>query len=85
MEVQHVKGHQDKKTLYKDLPLLAKINVDADKLAGRFQDTYRVSRPTVLRFPVNTVQVNLHGINTITYKLKHTIYYEAVATELRDL
>ena len=33
-----VKGHQDNKTRYKDLPLEAQLTVDADELAGEYQD-----------------------------------------------
>ena len=84
LTITHVKGHQDKKTAYQDLSLLAQLNVDADKLAGRFQTLYGAPRPTVLRFPVNTVQFNLHHTHTITYKLKSVLYHEASAPELQQ-
>jgi hypothetical protein len=34
---QHVKGHQDDKILYADIPLGAKLNVDADAEAGEYR------------------------------------------------
>ena len=36
----HTKGHQDDKHKYDKLPLLAQLNVDADRLAGQYQDRY---------------------------------------------
>ena len=84
LDITHIKGHQDEDIPYKDLPYMAQLNVDADKLADRFQLKYGIPRPTVLRFPINQVQVNLRGINTITYKLKQVLYYEASANELKE-
>lgn len=84
LTIKHVKGHQDEKKAYKDLTILAQLNVDADKLAGSFQTMYGMPRPTVLRFPVNSVQFNLHTTDTVTYKLKSVLYHEASAPALRD-
>ena len=36
LQLQHVKGHQDATTEFDDLPLPAKLNVEADKLAKSF-------------------------------------------------
>ena len=33
---RHVKGHQDDKTIYRNLPLEAQLNVDADHEAGSY-------------------------------------------------
>ena len=44
----HVRGHQDKKTPYHRLPLLAQLNVDADTLAGDYQRDKGDFRPDVL-------------------------------------
>ena len=44
----HVRGHQDKKTPYHRLPLLAQLNVDADELAGDYQRDKGAYRPDVL-------------------------------------
>jgi hypothetical protein len=44
----HVRGHQDKKTPYHRLPLLAQLNVDADTLAGDYQRDKGEFRPDVL-------------------------------------
>jgi hypothetical protein len=44
----HVRGHQDKKTAYHRLPLLAQLNVDADALAGQYQRDLGAFRPDVL-------------------------------------
>ena len=47
----HTKGHQDDHLKYRDLPLMAQLNVDADRLAGQYQDDHGMARPTVLMFP----------------------------------
>jgi hypothetical protein len=39
LQLQHVKGHQDATTEFDDLPLPAKLNVEADKLATSFHQT----------------------------------------------
>ena len=82
--IKHVKGHQDNHCTYETLPILAQLNVDADRLAGRFQRLYGKPRPTVLRFPVNPVQFNLNTKNTITYQLKSTLYFAASAPALKE-
>ena len=42
--IHHVKGHQDDETLYKQLPLNAQLNCDADSYAK----AYICDNPTVL-------------------------------------
>jgi hypothetical protein len=51
LRLKYVKGHQDDKTPYAQLPLLAHLNVDADGLAGHFQDRHGHNRPLVLLTP----------------------------------
>jgi hypothetical protein len=77
-----VKGHQDRKTAYADLSLLAQLNVDADFYAGKFQDQYGKIRPKVLRFPNNRAQLHLSGA-TITYKVKSFLQYADTLPALR--
>ena len=52
----HVKGHQDKETPYHQLSLLARLNVDADKLAGQFLS----SGPNVHRLAPLLTQTKAH-------------------------
>eukprot|EP00957_Ditylum_brightwellii_P105666 8057890-Ditylum_brightwellii.AAC.1 len=59
---EHTKGHQDKKKNYDDLPLPAKMNVDADMLAAEFQAQNVVSTTTAIRFPVNVVQLHIKEV-----------------------
>ena len=37
MTFEHVKGHQDDSVSYDDLPLLAQMNVEADRYAGTYR------------------------------------------------
>lgn len=64
----HTKGHQDDKAKYHTLSLLAQLNIDADKLAGQFQDCHGESRPQVLLFPHASAQVHIRE-GTITSRL----------------
>ena len=66
--IVHTKGHQDDKAKYDTLPLLAQLNIDADELAGKFQDHHGAARAHVLLFPHAAAQVHIHG-GTITSRL----------------
>ena len=68
----HTKGHQDDKQKYATLSLLAQLNVDADKLAGLYQDRHRAAHPTVLLFPHTAAQVHIPE-GTITSRLPFTL------------
>lgn len=66
--IVHTKGHQDDHSKYDTLPLLAQLNIDADKLAGQFQDHHGSARPHVLLFPHSSAQVHTRE-GTITSRL----------------
>ncbi|KAI2496026.1 hypothetical protein MHU86_18499 [Fragilaria crotonensis] len=57
--VLFIKGHQDEKIPYAQLPLLARLNVDADAMAGRFQDLHGQDRPLALITPRTGVHLHL--------------------------
>jgi len=58
--VLHVKGHQDKKTAYEQLPLPAQLNVDADKLAGDYMSNHPNTDYTVVPvLPTRGVHMHL--------------------------
>ena len=48
LTLEHVRGHQDQKIPYRQLPLLAQLNVDADAKATEYQTTHGEWRPDVL-------------------------------------
>lgn len=63
--LKYVKGHQDNKLPYAQLPLLARLNVDADALAGQFQNNHGQDRPIVLM--TSRARILLHLIDgTVT-------------------
>jgi hypothetical protein len=74
--IQHIKGHQDRNTPYEYLPLPAQLNVDADKVAGAFQDAFGCARPHVPLFPHTGAQFNINQ-GTVTYNYKSAIRYAA--------
>jgi hypothetical protein len=50
--ISHVKGHQEKEIRYQDLSLWAQLNVDANHLAGNFQQVMQLS-PTMTRMLID--------------------------------
>ena len=71
--VLHIKGHQDKKTAYDQLPLPAQLNVDADKLAGDYMTAHPDKDYTVVPvLPTSGVQLHLPA-GTITYNMKKEV------------
>jgi hypothetical protein len=71
-EIQHVKGHQDDHKAYKDLPLPAQLNCDADVLATKEWANFPTTCTHVPLLPPAKVQLTI-GSTTITRKLGPTI------------
>jgi hypothetical protein len=69
---KHVKGHQDKDTQYEDLPFLAQLNVDADKLAGTYQIEHGSYRPLIPLSPTRPIALDIAG-RTIHRHMKSSI------------
>jgi hypothetical protein len=68
LSLKYVKGHQDNKLPYEQLPLLARLNVDADTMAGQFQNNHGQDRPIVLL--TSQARVQIHVIEgTVTSSL----------------
>jgi hypothetical protein len=57
LELQYVKGHQDRDNEYEHLSLLAQLNVDADAMATRYQMHHGCYRPSALM--TTTAKVHL--------------------------
>jgi hypothetical protein len=79
----HVKGHQDEVKPYDSLPLLAQLNVDADKMASRYQDEHGMSRPFAL-MASHTGAHLVHRSGTITSKYEERIRVLATSPPLRE-
>ena len=65
-----VKGHQDKNTPKRFLPLLAQLNIEADELAGQFQLDHSKYAPIVPLLPASPAILAIRGIS-ITSQYKH--------------
>ncbi|OEU11291.1 hypothetical protein FRACYDRAFT_246405 [Fragilariopsis cylindrus CCMP1102] len=64
-----VKGHQDSAKAYDDLSLEAQLNVDADALAGEYQEGKRQFHPMVNILPSCPAMLSIRGISvTSNYK-----------------
>jgi hypothetical protein len=68
-----VKGHQDKNKTYEELPLEAQLNIDADELAGEFQDEYGKFRPLVHLLPSCPAMLAIRGISITSNYRKQLI------------
>jgi hypothetical protein len=64
---QHVKGHQYDKISYAELPLNAKLNVDADVEAGEYRYYHPEPRPRVPWLPSNSAQLHIRGIKVSSH------------------
>ncbi len=72
LRLKFIKGHQGDTLPYAQLPLMARLNVDADALAGRFQDHHCQDRPMVLL--TTRARVLLHLIDgTVTSSTAATL------------
>jgi hypothetical protein len=72
--LRHIKGHQDRKTRYDNLTLLAQLNVDVDHLAGEYQQQHGRARPQVLMSPharAHFVQNDVTITSNFSVSLRH--------------
>jgi hypothetical protein len=68
-----MKGHQDNKTRYKDLPLEAPLNVDADELAGEYQEEQGEFLPMMHTLPSCPAMLLIGGISVTSNYRKQLI------------
>jgi hypothetical protein len=68
-----VKGHQDNNKTYEELPLEAQLNIDADELAGEFQEEYGKFRPLVHVLPSCPAMLAMRGISITSNYRKQLI------------
>jgi len=57
--LEHIKGHQDRRTTYSDLPLGAQLNIDADRIAGEFMESMEHPETHVYMLPHAGAQLHL--------------------------
>ena len=83
LQLQHIKGHQDRAQEFHRLPLLAQLNVEADTLANRYQREHGESRPEVLLTRWAGAHLVLPS-GTVTSHYESSLRYQASAEPLRD-
>jgi hypothetical protein len=83
IQLQHVKGHQDRGTLYRHLSLLAQLNVDADAQASRYQRDFGSFMPDVLLTDWTGVHLDF-PTGTVTAHYEAALRYQATAPALYD-
>jgi hypothetical protein len=83
IELVHVRGHQDKTILYKDLPLMAQLNVDADVLASQYMVSHPFTTSNVPRLTHNLCQLELSQ-GSINGRYPNTLRHAALQGDLWD-
>jgi hypothetical protein len=83
VELQYIKGHQDRTCEYEQLPLLAQLNVDADAVATQYQRNHGQPRSHVL-LTDNAGVCLIIPEGSATKKYAHTIRYQASVPALRQ-
>ncbi len=78
---QHVKGHQDDKTAYGNLPLEAQLNVDADHEAGSYYQMHPDDDTPVWLIPGTCANLTINN-NTISSGYKQAIRTASIAPPL---
>jgi hypothetical protein len=68
-----VKGYQDKKIKKEDLALEVQLNIEADELAGSFQQIDGEFRPLVHLLPSCSAMLSIRGISIISNCKKQLI------------
>jgi hypothetical protein len=58
---EYVRGHQDQKTPFSELPLLANLNVEADRYAGTHRDLHGCNRPIIPLSATRPVALDIDG------------------------
>ncbi len=79
--LKYVKGHQDRDIAYQNLSLMAQLNVDADHMAGEFQDFNGGAHPLVLMSPLTKAHLHLPD-GTVTGNYDRVLQHEATAKPL---
>ena len=79
--LRHVKGHQDSQVSYTLLSLLAKLNIDANRLASRYQAPSDLHFNIVLAITGCNAYVSIKG-NTITSNLAMELQHAASSASL---
>jgi ribonuclease HI len=83
VRLEYVKGHQDQEAAYESLPLLAQLNVDADRIAGEYQTEFSSRSP----FAILSPNVKAHLVfsdGTVTSNYSEAIELAATGGPLQE-
>lgn len=83
VKLVYVKGHQDAHKAYNRLSLRAQLNVDADDLAGKYQQDYGKAHPFALMTP-RTGGFLIYPEGTKTSRYAQDIRHRATTEPLRE-
>ena len=83
VSLTYVKGHQDDRAPYERLPLVAQLNVDADRLAAQYHNDHGARRPFALMAP-HTGAILVTDDRTLTSKFQEELRYRSTGPGLED-
>ncbi len=84
MKIDWVKGHQDDKTPYDDLPRDAQLNIEVDHLATSYRESNKSqTRPKLAHCPLTKVSISINGTRH-PGKVEETIRFHVNGSPLRN-
>jgi hypothetical protein len=83
VHITFIKGHQDDRVPYERLPLMAQLNVDADRMAGKYQRTFGAQRPFAFLVP-STGAALLTDEGTVSSRFKTALINRSVGPGLEE-
>ena len=84
VDITYVKSHQDDKRAYASLPLMAQLNVDADRLAGQYHKKHGAHRPAFSFMAPNTGAFLLTDEGTVTSNISSALRIRSTSTGLEE-
>ena len=84
VRLEYIKGHQDQEIPYERLSVLAQLNVDADRIAGEYQELFSSSRSPFAMMAPHVRSQLVFKDGTVTSKYVETIEKEATDSPLID-
>jgi hypothetical protein len=82
VKLEYVKGHQDNDKSYSQLTQMAQLNVDADRMAGKYQTEYGRAHPFAIMSPTTGAYV-IYPEGTLTASYVANIRRRATSAQLR--
>jgi hypothetical protein len=81
VKLEYVRGHQDRLESYDALPITARLNIEADRIASQYHQDHRGNRPISPLFPHTRAHL-LIDVGTVTSRYEEAIHLAATTPPL---